>query len=356
MSLVVPGALDTPTGGYAYDRAIVGELRARGWQVDVHTLGGGFPHPDPGGLADAEALFASLPDGAVVLCDGLAFGAMPGPAERHATRLRLVALVHHPLAAETGLAPARAAALFESERRALATARGVVVTSRSTAAQLADYGVAADRIAVVMPGTAAAPPAQGTRASNPAAAAQLLCVASLVPRKGHAVLVEALHRVRELPWRLTCVGSLDLDPATAREVRDLAGARGLETRIAFPGPVRSADLGGYYDSADVFVLPTFYEGYGMAVAEAVARGLPVVGTCTGALPELVDERNGVLVPPGDLEALTLALGDVIGDDTRRERLAAGARARAAGLPTWPQAAAAMESALLEARSHGVLQR
>ena len=105
VSFVVPGPLDTPTGGYAYDRELTRELAARGWQVDVHVLDGDFPAPNDAALAAAEALVASLADDTLVLCDGLGFGAMPETARRHASRLRLVALVHHPLAAETGLAP-----------------------------------------------------------------------------------------------------------------------------------------------------------------------------------------------------------------------------------------------------------
>ena len=108
--------------------------------------------------------------------------------------------------------------------------------------------------------------------------------------------------------------------------------------MTFAGAVQGADLDVHYDRADVFVLPTFYEGYGMAVAEAVARGLPVVCSRTGALPDLVDARSGVLVPPGDVDALAEALAAVIGDDALRARLAAGAVARAATLPTWPDTA------------------
>jgi glycosyltransferase involved in cell wall biosynthesis len=356
VSFIVPGALDTPTGGYAYDRQVARGLAARGWQVDVHVLEGGFPTPGKEALAAADALLGSLADDALVLCDGLAFGAMPDQARCHASRLRLVALVHHPLAAETGLPPDTAAALVDSERRALAATCGVVVTSRATAALLADYDVPADRITVAAPGTSRASASGGTRRADPRADVQLLCVATLVPRKGHGVLLDALARLRKHAWQLTCVGSLDLDRATAAGIRDTARAHHLEERVAFVGAVQGTELDAYYDRADVFVLPTFYEGYGMAVAEAVARGLPVVCSRTGALPDLVDADSGVLIPPGDVDALTVALAGIIGDDAQRARLAAGARARAAALPTWQDTVAAMESALLQASTRGELQR
>ncbi len=150
-----------------------------------------------------------------MLVDGLALGALPDEAEREASRLTIVALVHHPLAAETGIDRALAAALEVSERRALAAVRSVVVTSHATAARLAGYGVTADRIAVVEPGTDPAPLARGSVAASvgraPAPVA-LLCVATLTPRKGYELLVRALATIPERHWRLTCAGSLDRDP------------------------------------------------------------------------------------------------------------------------------------------------
>jgi glycosyltransferase involved in cell wall biosynthesis len=353
--LMVPGSLDTPTGGYAYDRRLVAELVARGWIVDVLDLGAGFPFPTPDALARVDRLLGALPSGATALCDGLAFGAMPAVAHAHRDRLTLVALVHHPLALETGLDPAVAAALADSERAALRAARGVVVTSPATARLLGDYGVAAERITVAAPGTDRRSPAPA-RSPGDSGLVHLLAVASLVPRKGHALLLDALTRLRDLPWRLTCVGSLDLDPATAHAVRATARERGLDHRIALVGAVAEGDLARFYEAADVFVMPTFYEGYGMAVADAIAHGLPVVGSRTGGIPDLVDEGCGVLVAPGAIDPLTTALDRVIRDDAWRAALAAGAAARAATLPTWPDTAAAVERALLTAHHHGELQR
>lgn len=355
LSFVVPGPLDTPTGGYTYDRLVIDGLRDRGWDVDVPVLGGDYPLPDAAARAHAAGVFAGLPDGALVVADGLALGALPAEVTPHADRLRLVALVHHPLALETGVDEATAAALFSSEREALTAARAVVVTSRATAGRLDAYGVGAGDVTVIEPGTTPMPAARGSRRVDPAADLELLCVASLVPRKGHQLLIDALHQVRERRWRLTCVGSLTLHPDTAAGIRALAAARGLGDRVTFTGALDGDALAAAYDRADVFVLPTHYEGYGMAVAEAVARGLPVVTTRTGALPDLVDERSGAVIAPGDLDALAVALDRLIGDDRHRQRMAAGAAARAAALPTWPQAAAAFDR-LLERVADGDLQR
>ena len=210
--------------------------------------------------------------------------------------------------------PTAAAALAASERTALAATRGVVVTSPATAAGLADYGVTRDRIAVVEPGIDPAARSRGTRAADATADVELLCVASLVPRKGHLLLLEALARLRHLPWRLTCVGSPELDPDAAARVHAAVDALGLASRVTFTGAAIGADLDRAYERADAFVLATYYEGYGLAVAEAVARGLPVVCSDTGAAAALVGADSGVIVPPGEVEALTAALARVIGDD------------------------------------------
>jgi glycosyltransferase involved in cell wall biosynthesis len=305
--LVVPGRLDTLTGGYGYDRRIVAGLTARGWSVSVQELGEGFPFPTAHVRAEAARVLAAIPDGAMLLVDGLALGALPEEAEREAVRLKIVGLVHHPLALETGISAADAAALEASERRALEAVRWVAVTSRRTAAALESYGVNRERVEVIEPGTDRAPLARGSRGGP----LQLLCVAALVPRKGHDVLLHALASIPSRQWRLTCVGSLERHPAMADQLRALACATGLDSLVEFAGEADATTLPGYYDSADIFVLPTLYEGYGMAVAEALARGLPVVSTRTGAIAELVGDEAGIVVPPGDVSALLAALSQVV---------------------------------------------
>ena len=366
MSVVVPGDLDTRTGGYGYDRRIIGGLRGRGWAVEIVRLDDRFPVPSPAARAHAADALAAIADGSLVLADGLALGVLPDEAERARDRLTIIALVHHPLADETGIDPALAAAFEISERRALAAAHAVVVTSRATAARVADFGVAADRIFVVEPGTDPAPIARGSAVSSPDAHGgsekprptydvALLCVATLTPRKGYETLIDSLAAIPHRRWRLTCAGSLDRDPSTAARVRARLRDRGLEDRVRLAGDLEAEALAAEYDRADLFVLPTLYEGYGMAVAEALARGLPVVSTATGSIEDLVlgtgDVRlkpasaAGIVVPPGDLPAFTGALSRAIGDPVLRASLAVNARGVRDRLTTWEAAAAAMEEAL-----------
>ena len=368
--LIVPGSLETRTGGYGYDRRIVAGLRDSGWTVDVRELDGSFPFPTAAARADAVRVLASIAENATVLVDGLALGVLPAEIEHEAARLRIVALVHHPLAAETGIDQETAEALETSERRALAAVQSVVVTSRATAGALRRYGVGPDRVTVVEPGTDPARLARSQRSAFTAASAPpdshpsdvtLLCVATLTPRKGHALLFRALASIRTPNWRLICAGSLDRDPETVASLRAQLRAGGLDTRVELVGDRDAAALDADYDAADLFVLPTLYEGYGMAVAEALARGLPVISTATGAIEDLVIggaagheslHPAGIVVQPGDVDALAAALARVLGDADFRSRLASGAREKRGRLARWEDACAHMADVLDRASGAG----
>jgi len=350
--LLLPGDLDTPTGGYRYDRRLAGELRALGWQVQVASLGGEYPWPDAQARARAEDTVASLPAGALVVADGLAFGALPEVALRHADRLRWVALVHHPLGLETGLDPAAAAALVDSERRALAAARRIVVTSEATAGLIAHLGLAGHRgpgcVTVIEPGCDVAAPAQPPatqRDPDPAPVTRLLCVASVTPRKGHRALLQALAPLAGLRWALHCVGSLTMDPREAAAARDAAVALGLHERVHWYGAVEAEALPAHYDRADLFVLPSLFEGYGMVVAEALAHGLPVLASDTGAARELLAGGGGLCLPPGDVAAWHAALSSLLAEPSRRARMRADALRVRARLPSWRSAAARWDELL-----------
>jgi glycosyltransferase involved in cell wall biosynthesis len=349
---IVPGSIETSTGGYAYDRRVAAGLRHRGWSVAVRELHDSFPHPTPEALRHAADTLAAIPAGATVLVDGLACGAMPAEMLREATRLRLVALVHHPLAAETGLDPGTARRFEERERLALRAARRVVATSRATAAELAGYGVGPDRIAVAEPGTDRAPLARGSR---DAATQRWLCVGALIPRKGHETLVAALATIPASGWHLTCVGSLERDPPTVERLRGRLRASGLDGRVTLTGEVVLDELNAHYDATDLFVLPTFHEGYGMAVAEALARGIPIMATATGAIGDLVEDGAGLLVPAGDHRALATALRRFLADAGLRERLRQGARRVRDRLPPWEEAAAEMARVLEQVEADGRVQ-
>jgi glycosyltransferase involved in cell wall biosynthesis len=335
VTFAVPGDLDTPTGGYVYDRRIIAELRRLGFAIDVINLGEGFPRPSRETKAAALAALERVPPGLPVIIDGLAYGVLPELAGDFCKTRPVTALVHHPLALEAGLARDEAAQLWESERSALAGARHIMVTSAATARILvADYGAPRDLITVAPPGSDRVARARGS-SGGPIA---LLSVGALVPRKGHDVLVSALAKVADLDWRLTVVGPDDRDPATTARLEAQIAALGLAGRITLAGAVMPDRLAEFYATADLFVLASRFEGYGMAFAEAASCGLPMIGTATGAIPDTIRPGAGLLVPPDDIEALATALRRLITDRVLRERLAEAALAVADRLPTWEASA------------------
>jgi glycosyltransferase involved in cell wall biosynthesis len=340
VAFAVPGDLATPTGGYGYDRRIIAELPALGWQVTALNIGDGFPRPTQEVCAAASARLAALPQGIPIVIDGLAYGVLPDLGAALRPNHPLIALVHHPLALETGLSEADSAAFRKSERAALACARHVVVTSAATARLLGDdYGVAATRLTVVRPGTDRV--AQQLRAASDVV--RLLCVGAIVPRKGYDVLMAALARLTDRRWRLVIVGDRTRSPDTVARLDADIARYGLADRVEIVGPVSPERLSALYSAADLFVLSSRFEGYGMAYTEAIAHGLPVIGTNAGAVPETVPAAAGILLPPDDSAALAVTLRRLIDKPEDRARLAAGARAASSSFPTW------RESAMLFAR-------
>jgi glycosyltransferase involved in cell wall biosynthesis len=333
--VVVPEDIDDParpSGGNTYDRRVCHGLAALDWAV--------HEHPVAGAAALARTL-RQLPDGATVLLDGLIASPAPEVLVPESRRLRQVVLIHMP-AADAG------------ERAVLEAAAAVVTTSAWTRRRLGElYGLPADRVHVAEPGVDAAPLAHGTGAG-----ASLLCVAALTPHKGHELLLAALATATDLSWGCECVGSLVRDPAFADRVRRRARNAGFGDRVHFAGPRTGPALDRAYAAADVLVLPSHAETYGMVVTEALARGVPVLATDVGGVTEALGyaddgSRPGLLVPPGDPAALAAALRAWLEDVDLRERLRRAARERRQELRPWSATAAAVARVLADvaARAH-----
>lgn len=332
-AFLIPGDLELPTGGYGYDRRTMAFLGALGVAVRHVALPGSYPSPTPADLAETAALVAGLPANTVLLIDGLAYGAMPASLIQSFAR-PVVALCHHPLCLEAGLSPERQASLASSETAALALSQAVIVTSPATRALLVrDFGVPSARISVAVPGTDPAPRAEGT--GHPL---QLFAVGSIVPRKGYDVLIDALATIPEPNWRLVIAGAEDRNPATVAALREQIADTGLAARIRLAGAVDTPTLSALYARTDIFVMPSLFEGYGMAIAEAMARGLPIVCTTGGAAADTAPEAAALKVPPGDATALAAALRQVIAEPERRRAMAKAAWVASLDLPRWEDTA------------------
>lgn len=344
---LIPGELATPTGGYAYARRLLADLAGHGIDVTAVALPGSFPHPTPADLAATATAFANTPREAVLLVDGLAYGALPPEIVAAAGSRPIVALVHHPLGLEAGLGSDEAVRLMASERAALALASRVVVTSRFTRSLLVtEFGVPSGRISVAEPGTDPAARAAGSGSRR----VSLLAVGAVTPRKGFDRLVQALATLANLDWHLTIAGACDRSPDHVAALRRTIAAVGLDGRITLAGAVSPDRLAELYDHADAVVSSSLFEGYGMALVEALARGLPVVATTGGAAAETLPDAAGLKVPPGDTSALAAALRLMIGDPERRRAAADAAWAAGRTLPRWNETAAIVAAALKEARS------
>jgi glycosyltransferase involved in cell wall biosynthesis len=345
--LVVPDGIDDParpSGGNAYDRQVSRALAEIGWPVHVHAVPGSWPQPDAAAYAALAGVVQRIPDGALALLDGLVASTAAEVLVPQANRLRLVALVHMPLGQGTADSDART-----REGAVLSAAASVVTTStwsRRTLLEL--YSLPGDRVHVAEPGVDPAPLASGT----PTGAA-LLCVAAVIPGKGHDVLLDALATMTDLSWDCLCLGSMDRDPAYAESLRRRALDDGLGARVRFPGPRIGADLDRSYVSADLLVLPSRAETYGMVVTEALARGLPVVAADVGGVAEALGHgtggiRPGLLVPPDDPAALAGALRAWLGDAGVRLAWRRAARERRASLSGWSTTTSVLARVLAEA--------
>jgi glycosyltransferase involved in cell wall biosynthesis len=336
VAVVVPDAIDDParaSGGNAYDRRLCDGLAALGWSVRERHVADAWPCPGAAARAGLARVLDGLPDGALVLVDGLLASPAPAVLAPHASRLRLVVLLHLPLG-------------DERERAALGAAAAVVTTSAWARRQvLARHRLPPGRVHVAEPAVDPAALAPGSDAGG-----ELLCVAPVARHKGHDLLLDALVASADLAWRCACVGSLERDARFAGRLRRRAEAAGLAARVRFEGPRTGEELARAYASADLLVLPSRGETYGMVVTEALARGVPVVAADVGGVPEALGRaadgsRPGVLVPAGDAAALATAIRAWLTDAALRTRLRRAARERRASLAGWAATSARVAAVL-----------
>ncbi|AWI28259.1 glycosyltransferase family 4 protein [Streptomyces tirandamycinicus] len=367
---VMPGGVDdpaAPSGGNVYDRRMCRELPRIGWQVDEHAVPGRWPRPGAGPRAELARVLRESPDGSLVLLDGLVACGVPDVVLPEAGRLRLAVLVHLPLGDETGLAPDVAAELDAAERTTLRSAAAVVAPGAWAARRLVEHhGLDPHRVHTAAPGADVAPLAPGTATGAPAlpgpdagrdgGAPRLLCVASVTPRKGQHLLVEALASVAGLPWTCELVGGTGHDPAYVTRLRELIAGHGLGDRVHLTGPRSGPELNASYAAADLLVLASRTETYGMVATEALARGVPVLATAAGGLPEAVGQAPdgsvpGTLVPPGDPAAFAAALRRWLTEPGERHRSKTAARRRRTALAGWETTSRNLARALEQLRQN-----
>ncbi|MEQ8657660.1 MAG: glycosyltransferase family 4 protein [Hyphomicrobiales bacterium] len=327
-AFAIPGDINTLTGGYIYERRLLEGLRTLGHDVAHIQLAASFPDPSPNDVADAIEQLCELPQNRPLILDGLVYGSITteGLAK---VRAPIVAMIHHPLARESGLSENRRAHLYRTERDNLALAQHVLVPSPHTATILTEeYGVDPERISIARPGTD-----KPTGVSTPADPPLILSVGIQHPRKGHDILLKALAQIVDLKWQAVIVGS-PYDADHASDLTVLHEKLELTGRVRLAGRVSSQKLNDFYQAAAVFALATRYEGYGIVFDEALAHGLPIVSCRTGAVPDTVPQDAGLLVPPEEVGPFANALRNLLSDTAKRTQMAKVSQSAGKTLPSW----------------------
>jgi glycosyltransferase involved in cell wall biosynthesis len=339
-ALLTLGDPNTLTGGYLFHRRLADLAPAE----DARLVFASFPHrPFPLAIADAPRVFRSPPVLAadVLVLDSIA-AAFAGPwLAISPPRAPLVGMLHQPPGG-IDYGPPRSTVQAMLDRLAYRRARRLLIASQALADDLVAAGETRERLSVVPPGrdvAAASPPGNDLGDLRQGRQASLLCVGNWVERKGIHWLLEAVSRLPDRLVTLHLVGNDAADAAYAARLRRHLAQPDLRARVVVHGPLDTAHVAALYAAADVFVLPSVKEPYGTVYGEAMAFGLPVVGWRAGNLPYLAEhEREGLIVPTGDVASLADALRRLAEDASLRQRLGAAARARAEARPTWREVA------------------
>lgn len=332
---IIPGDINLPTGGYRYDKQIIEAWKNSGFDVTLISIIGSYPFPSDEDQKLALEEISNFPKADIAVVDGLLGGTSPKFMEAVSQKMPTVALIHHPLCLENGLDKQTAQKLKALEHQGLEFTSSLITTSPTTSKTVSGlFGYAINKIHTVLPGVERGNISTGSQTE----CINLLCVGSIIERKGHKVLLQALSELKALNWKLDCIGSTNFDPKLYDKLKNIIAEEGLSKKVIFHGAVDEAVIQKAYESADVFVLPSLFEGYGMAYAEAIVRGIPVIGTTAGAIPETVPDACGILVEPENVKELAQALEQLITNTKLREQYKKKTLKAEPSFPTWESSA------------------
>ncbi len=323
----IPGDMHRKTGGFIYEATVLRALNDLGCPTANLQLPDSFPQPTEADMRTTLQALDAVPVDQPIILDGLVFGAID-PAGLAKIRAPVIAMIHHPLGLESGIAPQLAAHLRANEAAALKHASQIVVPSPHTARTLVhQFGADADKITVAPPGFE---PIETRR--TPAHPPLILSVGLLARRKGHDILLNALAAIKDLPWQAEIIGKRH-DVTVADQLLHQCDDLGLSDRVTFLGEVPQAQMTERFRAASIFALATRYEGYGMVLGEAMQHGLPIVTCRTGAVPDTVGDA-ALLVPPDASHSFANALRRLLVNTDTATTISLRAMRRGRALPLW----------------------
>jgi glycosyltransferase involved in cell wall biosynthesis len=339
---LIPGEFSKLTGGYVYDRYITAGLIKKGHNVTIHQLEEDFPFPGEKSIDQCAEIFRQIPAGEPVIIDSLAFGPMYPVLSGDHGKHPIVALMHLPLTLNPGYSSHQKNQLKQMEKSAFPLANKIVVTSEYTARMVSQLGVSFSDIEVIIPGVEAI----GPKPSYPSNPRRLLCVASYLPSKGQDILIKALSPLISKDWILDCYGQQDLDRDYVTSLFSLVRDNNLNDRVFIHGPASGEELSAAYLDAELFILPSVFETYGMVLTEALAHGVPVITTTGGGIPETVPPSMGKFFNPGDVYALHSILESLLENSVLYGKLTGEAAKYHIQAHSWKKSIKAFENLLV----------
>jgi len=341
LHFLIPGDIDTLSSCYIYDKRLVEGLKKKGHDVEVYRLGDDFPFPSEDSLNHCHKVIKSIPSAEPIIIDSLAFGTIPSILKEVSATNPIVALIHLPLSMDPNYSAYQRTLFTSPEMEAFSLATKFVVSSEYTFEILLNLGIEAHKINLIIPGIDHFP----QKKNYPEKPAKLLSIANLCRSKDHAILVRALTALKDKDWVLHCYGNLDMDRDCLADFQAMIRKNSLQKKILVHATISGKELSDAYLDADLFVHPSDFEIYGMALAEALAHGIPVIASTGGGICKTVPAKMGQFFKPSDVYGLQSILEELFENPDVYKKLYTQALTFAKNAQTWEKSADLFEEAI-----------
>jgi glycosyltransferase involved in cell wall biosynthesis len=343
LHFLIPGDINTLTGGYVYDKIIINGLRNLGYGITVHQLGGDFPFPSAENLEHCKRILDSIPNRELVFIDSLAFGPMHMLLKDYQGKNPILPIIHLPLSQNPNYNEESKKLLAEQERRAFDYANSVVAVSWFTKQLIVGYGVNPDNVWVITPGVFRVP----RKTEYPGLPENILCVGSFLPGKGQLVLVHALADMQQYAWSLSMYGIPEFDTDYVQSIKKTIDEAGLAKRVLMHKQVSGDELNAAYLRTDLFILPSLFENFSMALNDALIHGIPVITTTAGGIPFSVPKSMGLFISPGSQGELKQAIKELLTNSSLYKHLYRSASQYYKTANTWENSIHRFHSLILD---------